>query len=219
MIEKRSENRVGTAALVAAALALVVAALGTAGVATANDGGPRATESAGAKKQIKKLKRQLSTVEERLAALEGKPGATVPTSLPPTGPAGGDLTGSYPSPQIGPQTVGPSEIVSNSVGSEQLTDTPITVGLLDASQVRAEGFLDGFQVRAEAGVIGDFGLFGPGGEVTVGSNGGVVMQEVTTQINPSPNSVRIYARDSGALTQLVARFADGNIDVLAAEAP
>jgi hypothetical protein len=37
--------------------------------------------------------------------------------------------------------------------------------------------------------------------------------------DPPANSALIYVRESGGLTQLVARFADGEIDVLAEEAP
>jgi cell division protein FtsB len=46
----------------------------------------------------------------------------------------------------------------------------------------------------------------------------VTLPEISPD-NPPANSALIYVRDSGGITQLVARFADGDIDVLAEEAP
>ena len=43
-----------------------------------------------------------------------------PTSLPPSGPAGGDLSGSYPGPQIAANAVGTSEVVDNSLTADDL---------------------------------------------------------------------------------------------------
>jgi hypothetical protein len=47
----------------------------------------------------------------------------------------------------------------------------------------------------------------------------VTLPESFPDDNPPTNSALIYVRDSGGITQLVARFADGDIDVLAEEAP
>jgi hypothetical protein len=84
-------------------------------VAFAEVGDPGATKSANLTKQIKTLKR-------RVKALEAKPDQVgqVPASLPPSGPAGGDLTGSFPNPAIGPSAVGGAEVTDLSLGGADL---------------------------------------------------------------------------------------------------
>ena len=86
----------GRVQLLALAVALLVFVVVQVALAGTSDRG--ATKSGSVTKQIKKLK-------QRVAALEASSGGT-PTSLPPSGPAGGDLTGSYPAPSLrGPDPV------------------------------------------------------------------------------------------------------------------
>jgi hypothetical protein len=96
-----------------ALLALLVVPFAVAGTG----GDPQATAS-GVQSKIKKLKKQvkqanraIDALEQQVAGLQGEQGG----SRPPTGPAGGDLAGGYPNPQIGANTVGNAELQGDSV--------------------------------------------------------------------------------------------------------
>src|SRR4029077_7141450 len=66
-----------------------------------------------------------------VAALEGGPARTTPTTLPPSGPAGGVLTGAYPNP---------SGLAKQSVGAAALKNTYERVS--DGTHLAASTFGD-----------------------------------------------------------------------------
>ena len=106
----------------AALLVFIVVPVALAGAGDSGD--PRATASASVKKKVKKLKKQLKTVNQRLAALEGEQG----DARPPSGPAGGELTGQYPNPQVGLDVLTGDNIDESTLGQVPLAQEANTAG-------------------------------------------------------------------------------------------
>jgi hypothetical protein len=133
------------AALATAVLGLLVMPIAFAGAKS-----PVAQSSGGANAQLKSLKRRVSALENR-AAPAAPAAPAIPATLPPSGPAGGILQGTYPNPAgLAANSVGAAQIADGSVGQVDLGAQSVGAGQLKSTYERVSG-----GTRVPANTFGD----------------------------------------------------------------
>jgi outer membrane murein-binding lipoprotein Lpp len=94
---------------------------------------------AGVQKKVKKLSKQVKALQKQVAALESEQGG----GRPPSGPAGGGLTGSYPNPAIAAGAVGTDQLQDDSVNAAKVAANAVGTFELQNDSVNDAKILGG----------------------------------------------------------------------------
>jgi hypothetical protein len=159
--------------LAALAAAVALAAGASAGAASSNGTEPQTSTAAAtttSKATVKSLAKQVKKLTKRIAVLEQK---KFPDSLPPSGPARGDLAGSYPNPTIAPNAVGPAKIPDETltgfeIAPDSLFANDLASNSVGAAELKVTHTVTSNGVSVGAGAIGTATVACPAGEVLTG---------------------------------------------------
>src|SRR5262245_61446359 len=161
--------------LAAAVVALLASPLASAGASS----GPVATKSASLRQQVKSLTKRLAAVEARLATTAQIGG---PTTATPVGPAGGDLTGTYPNPKIGANTVTGANVQDHSLSGLDIVPNTIFGTEIGQNSVFADDL--GTDSVGTSELMPVHEVVGPGADIAANGTG-------TSTVTCPPNEMLI----------------------------